>query len=369
MGTKIIFRSSYTSSADKHENIRALKGFILKDVGNGTIEGIAKKTFPQMEADMKKLMDGWKVQGAIVGQDRDSVYNKFWYSKASKLKSTSKSLSFKNTSAHVMPLISGVNERYTPWYVGDWLKKVASSGQLKSKRIIKYKGQWPKFISGIGEKNYREKRSIRDKIDVTKRKISDLEAKGSKRFKGKAKQIKKLKNRLGRPSSKKYNDNTIQKYNVAKTPKVKATGLYKKLEQSKGPRPTQTLIKGESKRDFWNPVMSAYFGKKYDKGNNVHISPSGTVSKNIHSSIITKLRKRANITSHARSGSKNQVVKKRGPKNRTSRDITIDKRFVVKNQKQNDDFYSMVNGLHILGAQQRAIEKEQYLKRKHQIKR
>lgn len=198
------------------------------------------EVFPNMERDMKenikKMESGGGGYGApgLFSRSKDSVYNSFSYTKKGAAKKSTGPVKFKNTSLHINPLIHGVKPRTGAWFVDDWVRKMASTGKLKSKALINRK-PYPTFIMGIGET---WRRQNTDKFKAEKKaesRLSNLELRS--RYKGKAKDLQQARKKL-------------------KSLQSGAEG--KKLDA--GPKKS-ALVKGKSKRDFWSPVVKDYFGQ------------------------------------------------------------------------------------------------------------
>jgi len=273
------------------QNTEAIGRILVEGLPAELRAGIARDIFPKMRADMINLISKMQSQknGGVWSRSGIKSQKNFKYTKISQAK-TSKQIYFENISLHIGPLMTGVKSKKGPWYVGDWVKRLANAGKITSPALQIYKSRkqqkkeagkkgkdkkfkrkkFPEYIMGIGETT----RRINTKKTKINKILSNIQTnyyniQNGKGYKNRIKDLKKLNS--------------------------KSLALQKSLKKAQGKK-FSALVKGKSERNFFTPVVEKYFGEMRSLPRyNVHPglkSGNAEVVNNLSDSIVLSLEKK-----------------------------------------------------------------------------
>ena len=222
---------------------------IASGVGSSTKKTIVRKVFPAMEKDMKTLLREMMAgkHGNKGVSSNDGIRSAFVYTK----NSMRKELMFANVAAHAAALIDGIKPKQGPTFVGDWVKRMAGSGKLKTGKIklknagSKKRKKWPRFLNNVG--------AAPSQIDYLE--------KSKSKYKGKSAKLAALKKKYDRQYG-----TVVKRQRVLKDKEYMASPTDKKRRSKKEMKSNgilSSLMKNNSKRDFWTPVLMKYFDMAY----------------------------------------------------------------------------------------------------------
>lgn len=257
------------------QGVEGLVQAIISGIAPTVAETITKETFPAMEKDMQAFILGWQEQG-MVHKDSNGVYNNFKYTKNARIRGKTTTVKFENNAIHAPALIDGVTPRNKPWFIGNWLSEMGT--KLRNKNTLQRSdGTYPRFIVGIGETVRRGNPTYANKSRITKNKLDKLTS-SKTRYKGKTKDIHRL-----TKLKKKYDllDNKANRKSYYTKKDLKGN-VIKKTLIAKGSRKFSALVKGQSRRNFWTPVVSNYLGSSgRDTSSSSSISNRKTTNERI----------------------------------------------------------------------------------------